>query len=377
MRAAAALAARPFAERLQAQLAALIRIIQRENIDIAAVAADARHDAFVVLAGSLTIELAAQKALMDCMYLALLDDARPADLDGTRGSRRTDVWTSVGSSTGGMGRPEIQNNPPPPRYGTASTSLLVVLTSDRGFCGSYNKDVITRAMRRIHDIQHSHRSRRVELVLIGKTAISFFERHYPHIPVRYSAESGRPGDVTESSAKVCDVIFSEFLGGEIERVEVVYTRFASLISNVTSVRTLLPVTPFGLEVPDDEIYQLTSRNGKLYVSPSALDTSPAAAVAAGLDRKWQMDPPPDYLLSAQESILLLNSMLPMYVHSQLSRMVRESIAAELSARMRAMQAATDNCRDISKALKSRYHRERQSKITSEVIMVSGFPRTGF
>jgi F-type H+-transporting ATPase subunit gamma len=368
---AAALAARPFAERLQTQLAGLIRFIQKERIDIAAVAADARHEAFAVLSGPVTIEVAAQKALMDCMYLALLDDSKPFDLFNVPSVDPTvsTPWTSRKSAFD-----ERQSPAPPPRFAAASTTLLVVLTSDRGFCGSYNKDVLSRAIQRIHDIQHSHPSRRVELLLIGRFAVAFFARHYPHIPVRYSAEAGKPTNVTESSAKVCDAILTEFLGGEVERVEVIYTRFASLISNMTSVRTVLPVTPSGLEVPDDEVYQLTSRNGKLFVAPSTFDTSPAAAVAAGMDRKWHMYPPPDYLLSAEESILLLNSMLPMYVHSQLARMVRESIAAELSARMRAMQAATDNCRDMAKTLKSRYHRERQGKITGEVIMVAGFPR---
>lgn len=380
----AALAARPFAERLQAQLSSLIKNIQDDGTDVAAVAAAARHDAFAVLSGPITIDNYAQRALMDRMYLTLLDTSRsysdslsaetsPFSSLSSFGSRSSDSSTTVTEESFSKATAADHNFNRPIHEDSTST-LLVIFTSDRGFCGSYNKDVLARAVQRIRTIERSHKERGVELVLIGKTACNFFARHFPHLPVRFETECGKPSSFSESVAKVCDAVLSEFIVGDLERVEVVYTRFTSLISNAPCIRTLLPLTPSGLEVEDDEIFQLTSKRGKLYVIPAHPYTSPNVAIAAGLERMWHATPPPRYYMSKEESILMLNAILPMYIHSQLSRMMRESVAAELACRMNAMQAATDNCRDIAQSLKSRYHRERQSRITTEVVMVAGFPR---
>lgn len=343
--AAAALAARPFAEKLQHQLGSLVQNIRADGIDVAQAASRARHDAMAVLNGDVAIDESAQRALMDQMYIALLAVDEPQPERDT-----PSLPTSF----------ETKRAPPQ----DATVTLLTVFTSDRGFCGSYNKDVLTRAVRRIHDLQNSHPQRKVELILLGRTAINFFARNYPHLPVRYAEETGSPASATDTSAKVCDALLSEFIAGGIERVEVVYGRFVSLISNTPSVRTLLPVTPLGLEVHDDEIHDLSTREGKLCTVPVTEPNQPI----------WSNADVPDYALTADDAILLINALLPMYVHSQIVRMLREAIASELACRMTAMQAATDNCRDIARDLKTRYHKERQTQITNEIIMVAGFPR---
>lgn len=375
----AALAARPFADRLQAQLGALVANIRDNGTDVAGVAAAARHDAFVVLAsGSVTIDRLAQRALMDRLYLTLLDVSprKAAETAGNSLGASAPETASYGDLRGymeGAGRGDVALPPllPPPATVGVTATLLVVITGDRGFCGSYNKDILARAVARMRAIEASHASRTVELVLVGKSAMTFFSRRYPQVPVRFETETGRPGAASATTARICDSVLSQFIAGELERVEVVYTRFTSLVSNTPAVRTLLPVTPSGIEVADDEIFQLTSRNGKLFVAPRRVDPSPVVAVASSLERRWDAHGPPRYAISEEGSILLLNSMLPMYVHSQLTRMLRDSVAAELSCRMNAMNAATDNCKDISKSLKSRYNKERQMRITAEVIMVSG------
>jgi ATP synthase F1 gamma subunit len=126
---------------------------------------------------------------------------------------------------------------------------------------------------------------------------------------------------------------------------------------------------------DDEIFQLSSHEGKFSLVPYARSPAAARAVAAGYDRLFHTEPPTLYpSLSEEETVLMLQAMLPLYCHSQLARMLRESVAAELASRMAAMAAASDNAADIIDSLQSRYHRIRQARITAEVIMVSGHNR---
>lgn len=240
--------------------------------------------------------------------------------------------------------------------------VLAVVTSDRGFCGPYNKYIFAKAARRVRELEDV--GRRVELVLVGRSASVFFKRHFPNLKVRFYTPLGKTADAEGTATTLSHTLLSEFIAGGVDRVEIVYTRFVSLLSSAPSSRTLLPLTPTGLETVGDELFQLTltTRNGRLMAQKEAVK-SEGRAVGKGRDMNKY------YNINDEEAVRLLNSMLPMYFTSQLIRIVSEAIASEQASRLSAMSAATENARDIVTSLQTQYHRERQARITNEIIEV--------
>lgn len=79
----------------------------------------------------------------------------------------------------------------------------------------------------------------------------------------------------------------------------------------------------------------------------------------------------------QEPSQLLNAILPLYLNGQLLRTLQESVASELASRMSAMQAATDNAKDLQGRLEREMNRARQAKITQELMeIIAGADATG-
>merc|ERR1712146_597611 len=105
----------------------------------------------------------------------------------------------------------------------------------------------------------------------------------------------------------------------------------------------------------DEIFQLTTKDGQLSVEKEQVD-----AATPELE--------PDMIFE-QEPLDLLNAILPLYLNGQLLRTLQESVASELAARMTAMQAASDNAKDLQGRLESEMNRARQAKITQELMEI--------
>merc|ERR1711990_627273 len=156
--------------------------------------------------------------------------------------------------------------------------------------------------------------------------------------------------------EISDELLSSFYAGELDRIELLYTSFVSMISSVPQVRTLVPLLPSGLEMEGDEIFKLTSKNGDMTIEKEKV---PVAAPAEFV---------PDMIFE-QEPSQLLNAILPLYLNGQLLRTMQESVASELANRMSAMQSATDNAKDLQGRLESEMNRARQAKITQELMEI--------
>ncbi|XP_014523809.1 ATP synthase gamma chain, chloroplastic [Vigna radiata var. radiata] len=236
------------------------------------------------------------------------------------------------------------------------TVALVVFTGDRGLCGGFNKWVIKKAVTRIEELKKLN----LECVVIsvGKKGNSFFthnyERKHPFVKVDSFIEIG--GFPTAKEAQViADDIFSLFVSEEVDRVELVYTRFVSLVRFEPVVQTLLPLG----EVYDvkDDVFRLSSKAGKLAVERDVVRLRKEGEVFSPL-MEFEQDP-----------VLILDAMLPLYLNSQILRALQESVASELAARMGAMASATDNAVELGKRLSVEYNRERQAKITGELLEI--------
>jgi F-type H+-transporting ATPase subunit gamma len=210
-------------------------------------------------------------------------------------------------------------------------ATLVVITSDRGLCGSFNTNVLREASA----LMASGRWEHVDLVLVGRKAVDYF-RHRGVKPL--AAPADLLAKVTpEAAFALGRMLAKRYAARETDAIYLLSNRFRSIIQQKVTLAKLLPVERAKLE-----------GGGSLvgYVC----EPSPA---------------------------VLLDHLLPRYVDVEVLRAVLSSVAAEHAARMTAMGAATKNAGEMIDKLTLSYNRMRQASITKELIeIVSGAQALG-
>eukprot|EP00571_Detonula_confervacea_P016754 CAMPEP_0172296900 /NCGR_PEP_ID=MMETSP1058-20130122/85_1 /TAXON_ID=83371 /ORGANISM="Detonula confervacea, Strain CCMP 353" /LENGTH=368 /DNA_ID=CAMNT_0013005975 /DNA_START=66 /DNA_END=1172 /DNA_ORIENTATION=- len=231
---------------------------------------------------------------------------------------------------------------------------LVVITGDRGLCGGYNSFMIKKAEARYKELEKQGIA--CDFILIGKKAVTYFKRR--EYPIRKTYDCGQNPNSKEALA-ISEEIINTFLSGETDAVELLYTKFLSLIASQPSVRTLVPFSASEISQQGDEVFQLTSAGGDFAVDRKELE------VAEPQDF-------PNDMIFEQDPLQIVNSILPLYLNGQILRTLQESVASELAARMQSMQSASDNAGALAKRLSQEYNRARQASVTAEILeIVSG------
>ncbi|TXG67563.1 hypothetical protein EZV62_008838 [Acer yangbiense] len=211
---------------------------------------------------------------------------------------------------------------------------VVVITSDRGLCGGFNNAVIRKCETRIAELK----SNGIDCVVIsvGKKGNAYFRR------------------------KSNVLVDSE----EVDKVELVYTKFVSLVKSEPVVHTLLPLSLKGeacdvngkcVDAVEDEMFRLTTKEGKLIVERDSVKIG-----------KGELSP---LMQFEQDPVQILDAMMPLYLNSQILRALQESVASEVASRMNAMSNATENATELKKDLTVAYNRGRQAKITNEILEI--------
>jgi F-type H+-transporting ATPase subunit gamma len=212
----------------------------------------------------------------------------------------------------------------------AKKLAILVVTSDRGLCGSFNAGL----SRAVYGFLNEHRGAYEEITLfvVGRKGRDFFRRR--EIPIR-KEYLGVLGSVSRHHAEtIANDLVGGFLAGEFDEVQIAFNEFRSAISQVVRFEKMFPI---GLEKADGE------------------------AGGAGIDYLYE---------PGQKEILA--SLLPKYVEIQIFRVLLESVAGEHGARMTAMDSATNNSVDMISRLTLKMNRARQATITTELIeIVSG------
>ncbi|HIK27069.1 MAG: F0F1 ATP synthase subunit gamma [Oscillatoriaceae bacterium SKW80] len=230
---------------------------------------------------------------------------------------------------------------------------LLVISGDRGLCGGYNSNIIKRAETRAKEIKAEGLD--YKFVLVGRKAIQYFQRRNQPIDATYNGLEQIP--TAAEASQIADELLSLFLSESVDRVELIYTKFVSLISSRPVVQTLLPLDPQGLETTDDEIFRLTTRGGTFQVEREKITTEVKSL--------------PRDMIFEQDPAQILDALLPLYLNNQLLRALQEAAASELAARMTAMSNASDNAKELISTLTLTYNKARQAAITQEILEVVG------
>jgi F-type H+-transporting ATPase subunit gamma len=214
---------------------------------------------------------------------------------------------------------------------------LILVTADRGLAGGINTNAI-RAANRFVNAQ----SQKPKLITIGRKGRDFFRRFRD---VELVADSSMLSDRPHMSEilPAVTVGIQEFLAGEVDEVHLLYSRYASALSQVpTVVRLIPPQLPVPGGNPD-------SRGGE-------------AREHQGAEPLYEFEPSPE---------MVLEKLLPRYVEALVYQAVLENRASFLAAQSAAMRSATDNAGELITDLTLVANKLRQAQITKELMEIVG------
>ena len=213
---------------------------------------------------------------------------------------------------------------------TEKKSILLVITSNRGLCGGYNGGVLRHAQTRIRQTKADQIPLNIEVS--GKRGIGFFKFQKIETAASYTHFEDKP---TFDEVDVLAKRYIElFVRGEIDRLDVSYTKFETMSRQKAVIETLLPI-------------------GKL------TSTEPASS-------KPKVEY--DFLPTPKE---ILEEIVPASFKARLFKCFLDAAVSEQIARMVAMKSATDNADDMIRSIRAQYNRARQSQITSELSEIIG------
>ncbi len=233
---------------------------------------------------------------------------------------------------------------------------LVCITADRGLCGGYNTNIIKKVEIRYTELVKQ--GYQPNLILVGKKAIGYFQNRKDRYVIKSTFKELEQVPTVKDSEGVTNEILAEFLSENSDRVEIIYTKFITLVSCAPVVQTLLPLDPQGIAEENDEIFRLTTKDSKLLVEKSNMEKSDSEKL-------------PSDIVFEQSPDQLLDSLLPLYLQNQVLRALQESAASELACRMTAMNNASDNAKELASTLNLTYNKARQAAITQEILEVVG------
>jgi len=200
---------------------------------------------------------------------------------------------------------------------------VVLVTADRGLCGGFNANLIRKTIQYLRE----HPEDETHLWLVGKKGRDFFRRIGGRIEKEYVNFFHRLG-YQQAEILGTDLIDS-FLETGTREVIVIYNEFKSRIQQKLTVRTLLPIS--GVE---------------------------------------EVKPGQDFLYEPNRETIL-EGLMPRHIKAQLYRILLESQAAELAARMTAMDNATRNASDLIYSMTLTMNKVRQANITKEIAEIVG------
>lgn len=213
---------------------------------------------------------------------------------------------------------------------------LVLISGDRGLCGAYNTNIINRAEAFVRALDTP-----AEIITVGRKGRDLMIRRGYNVVATFE---NRDNPSILDISPIARVITEDFLSGKVDQVFIAYTDFINMVFRRPAIKQLLPLKPLdlaGMAVAE-------------YVE--GVDFSGAT------QRAYTYEPRPE---------LLLDAIVPRFTQLQIYQSVLEALASEHSARMVAMNNATDNAGELIDILTLERNKARQASITSEILDIVG------
>jgi F-type H+-transporting ATPase subunit gamma len=221
---------------------------------------------------------------------------------------------------------------------------VVLVTGDRGLAGAFNSNIIREGMRTAARIREE--GAEPVFSVVGRKGVSALTFRKQELAGEYVGFTDRPA--FSDAREIGEALTAQYVDEDVDRVEMIYNRFVSPLTQHVWRQTLLPlqqaeVVGEGAEEEENE--------EEVETTDSGVDQSRS---------EWVFEP------EAEE---LLGRLIPEYVTISVFRALLESAASELGARMTAMRNAAENAESINDELTLEMNRARQAEITQEILEV--------
>jgi F-type H+-transporting ATPase subunit gamma len=221
---------------------------------------------------------------------------------------------------------------------------ILLITGDRGLAGSFNSQIIRAGVQ----LQRELRGRGSQAVfsVVGRRGVSTMRFRDEELHGEYVGFTDRPGFA--NAREIAEKLVASYVDGELDRVELIFNRYISPLTQYVWRQTLLPIQQAEVlgEGAEDEADESEEGDAEL--------------IEAHSKALWDYEPEPEELLA---------ELLPEYAQLSVYRALLESTASEHGARMTAMRNAADNAKEVISDLTLEMNRVRQAEITQEILEV--------
>lgn len=219
--------------------------------------------------------------------------------------------------------------------------LLVLISSNRGLCGSFNSNVFKKAYKLLSGKIVTNQNPKVDVIGVGRKSAAFAKKHNYNLVAAFDDLPVQPNFADISP--ISSLARNGFLEKKYDKVFVIYTDFVSSLRQEVRIRQLLPVTNQEVEALLGDVYD-------------------GAIPEVDLKTEYEFEPGPE---------AVTETILPRLVEVQVFQAILESAASEHSARMVAMKNASSAAGDMIKILTLEFNKARQAAITQEIAEIAG------
>ena len=205
--------------------------------------------------------------------------------------------------------------------------LIIVLTSNKGLCSTFNSNVIKATNQRIEYYKENNEGIKIDVKTFGKKGTDFFKKQ--NNLINFIGENDDIWDNLsfENVANEGEELIKDFINKKYDKIEIIYNQFKNASTQILTYETFLPIS----------FEESSNINNDYIFEPSKVE--------------------------------IINSIIPQSLKTQLFKCFLDSSASEHGARMTSMHKATDNATNLLKDLKLTYNKARQASITNEIIEI--------
>ncbi len=239
---------------------------------------------------------------------------------------------------------------------------LVVYASNSSLCGGFNANVI-RLLQHVVDEYAELGKENIVVYPIGRKVAEKAVKMGLNVAGDFTALAEKPN--ANDCITIARELGEKFIGGEFDRVEMIYHHFKSAGSQILTRKPFLPIDieeELKRDHERDLTLNVTTKKAQEYIKRKEEEKKREEKEAVPLNDNFLVEP---------DMNTVLTKLIPKYLHLMVYTALLDSIASEHAARMVAMQTATDNADEILRELNLQYNKSRQQAITSELLDIVG------